>query len=147
MIKTYRTHGAEWCLECAPGYQLYINSDTVKCLECPDGEHFDEDSGLCKTNECSCRNGIAAVRNGCVQHGMDSCSSCEAGHHPAYILLDNFSASLSSIFICKANICNCNNGSPTTGISCGHWNETGVHTGCSHCNTGFHLEPSDEHTV
>ena len=69
---------------------------------------------------------------------MESCASCSPGYHTVKIA--------ENVHICKENKCDCLNGYPTGGTRCSHWSENSYKpsTGCSSCNIGFHLEPSDE---
>ena len=46
-------NGADWCLECMPGFLLDITSTSAKCVSCPVGEYFDEGSQLCRIKECT----------------------------------------------------------------------------------------------
>ena len=77
---------AEWCLECMAGYWLSVEKDKVECLPCNPGEHFDEYVGMCRLNECTCSDGVEAISGDCVQHGIESCSSCSQGYHEVFVL-------------------------------------------------------------
>ena len=110
-------------------------------ISCPENyQHFDQASGECINNACTCDNGRIIHYTKCSENGGENCRSCSAGHERIEVSENVFHCKTpceinkhrNESGNCVNNECFCENGIPTTS-NCSENNSEN----CETCNEGY----------
>eukprot|EP00747_Dinoflagellata_sp_TGD_P031108 gnl/TRDRNA2_/TRDRNA2_135072_c0_seq1.p1 gnl/TRDRNA2_/TRDRNA2_135072_c0~~gnl/TRDRNA2_/TRDRNA2_135072_c0_seq1.p1 ORF type:complete len:987 (+),score=62.04 gnl/TRDRNA2_/TRDRNA2_135072_c0_seq1:82-3042(+) len=149
------TLSSDQCVACIAPAE---GSSHSVCSRCPTGYLYSGPPDTCIPNECTCKNGQAAVGSACTEHKAEICALCDAGHSPECSngIVDAFKCSGADSCIscnrgwhlqdgkCLVNQCVCLNGVASTGDDCitypfPHGKCCAVHKGyaCVSCDIGY----------
>ena len=114
---------------------------------CREGSFFNETSAVCVEKVCTCNNGVHAVGSKCNEHGNEQCLVCSRGYSFELKLNDkivdvdenkvlNFGNYPNLQKTCIKTECQCQHGTPATGLACTRHNLELCHS----CDDGFHLQ-------